>query len=243
MTIINSSSNKQVQLLKKLAQKKYRAQLALFLAEGSRLVCDAIRLGANVVQVYQSQTAFEKQPFENAVVLADKIFDSISDTVNTQGVIATIKIEQKPFSKGNCLILDGVADPGNVGTLLRTASATGFLDVFLCNCADVYSSKVVRSAMSAHFLLNLHVVDLENAFSMVKGMDVYCADMGGEDVFDVKFEQPFALVLGNEANGVSQFSKDNSTKIVSLPMENQLESLNVSVAGGVLMYLSKNIRR
>ena len=240
MTIINSTSNKQVQLLKKLAQKKYRQQYGLYLAEGARLVCDAIRLGAKVEQIYQSQSAYEKSPLENAVVLSDKVFETICDTVNTQGVLATIKVEQKPFSNGNCLILDAVADPGNVGTLLRTAAATGFYDVFLCNCADVYSSKVVRSAMSAHFLLNFHVVDLPTAFQMVKGMSVYCADMNGQNVFQTTFVEPFAIVLGNEANGVSQFSKDNSTEIVSLPMENQFESLNVSVAGGVLMYLSKN---
>ena len=135
------------------------------------------------------------------------------------------------------MVFDGLQDPGNVGTLMRTAVACGFSDIYAVNCVDIYSPKVLRSAMSAHFCLNLHESNsLSEVFESLDGFEIIACDMSGESVFKRKFENNVALVLGNEGNGLSQYSKSNADYCVSLPMENGFESLNVAVAGSVIMY-------
>ncbi|MCM1195266.1 MAG: RNA methyltransferase, partial [Firmicutes bacterium] len=122
-------------------------------------------------------------------------------------------------------------------TLLRTAVACGFSDVYAVNCVDIYSPKVLRSAMSAHFCLNLRESNsLAEVFDKLDELQIVACDMNGGSVFDFEFGNKIALVLGNEGNGLSDYTKANADAIVSLPMANSFESLNVAVAGSVIMY-------
>ena len=247
--VITSYDNAKIAEIVKLSQKKYRNKLRRYFIEGARLVHDAIAHGANIVGMYVAESAAPNFNFDGQIVVADKVFAKISDTVNSQGVLAVVEMVEDSLHKptGNCLVLDGLQDPGNVGTLIRTAAACGFSDIYAANCVDLYSPKVLRSAMSAHFCVKLHELDsIEQAFSLLDGVEIVCADMGGDNAFEANFAPKTALVLGNEGNGLSDYSKSHASRAVSLPMANGFESLNVAVAGSVIMYQiysQSNIRR
>ena len=237
--VITSPDNARIVELTKLSQKKYRRLARRYVIEGARLVSDAIRHGAKVASVYVSESVADSFNFEGQTVVADRVFAKISDTVNSQGVLAVVDMDETELAAptGNCLVLDGLQDPGNVGTLVRTAAACGFTDVYAANSVDLYSPKVLRAAMSAHFCVRLHELDgIEQAFSLLSGTEIVCADMGGSNVFEAEFSGKTALVVGNEGNGLSDYAKAHATRTVALPMANGFESLNVAVAGSVIMY-------
>lgn len=237
--LITSASNPKIVAVAKLADKKYRRQSGQYVIEGVRLVSDAIRHGAMPSGVFVKESVASSFDYPNQTVVSDAVFDKLADTVNSQGVLAVVDIPNQPLTapSGNCLILDGLQDPGNVGTLIRTAAATGFGDVFAVSSADLYSPKVLRSAMSAHFCVRLHQTDdMPQLLNLLQGFDVVAADMSGEDVFSAQLGGKVALVLGNEGNGLSQFCREHVAHKVSLPMANDFESLNVAVAGSVIMY-------
>ena len=237
--VITSLDNTKIVEVAKLSDKKYRRLTNRYVIEGARLVFDAIKHGANVANVYVRESNAQDFDFDNQIVVSDKVFAKMCDTVNSQGVLAVVERTESPLAnpKGNCLVLDGLQDPGNVGTLIRTAVACGFTDIYAVNSVDLYSPKVIRSAMSAHFCIKLHELDsIEQAFSLLKGVETVSAHMGGTNVFSTHFGKRVALILGNEGNGLSDYSMKNATKKVALPMENGFESLNVAVAGSVIMY-------
>jgi len=241
--VITSNSNPQIVLLKKLqSDGKFRKKYGAYCIEGERLVKEAVKFGKKLSSVYVKESVaeyFAAQYGVTPTVVSDAVFAHVSDTVHDQGILATVELPSGGVCAplGNCLVLENVRDPGNMGTLLRTAAAVGISDVYTIDCVDAYSPKVLRSAMSAHFALNLHDGSKEEVFEAVSGNFVVCADMGGDDVFDFTVKQPFALVLGNEGNGLTEFARSHCNATVSLPMKNNIESLNVSVAGSILMYL------
>jgi TrmH family RNA methyltransferase len=244
---ITSSSNAQIVALKKiLSDKKYRTEYGLYAVEGEKLVREAVKYGAAVEKVFIKETLAEKFDFLDGLtveIVADRVFDAIADTVTTQGIIALVKIsDQQPSLTGNALILENLQDAGNVGTLLRTALATDFRDVFLVNCVDVYSPKVTRSAAGATYRLNcVTAASTEEVFAELNGYSILSADMGGTDVFAFQPSGKFAVLVGNEGNGISDFARNNSTQIIAIPMKNQLESLNAAVSGSIIMYaLTRN---
>ena len=106
--------------------------------------------------------------------------------------------------RGNALFLDGIADPGNLGTIVRTANGAGYADVYLRNCADPFAPKCVRAAMSGIFFVRLHIGYDGELFGALGGVPFVCADMAGEDMFSFSPPRPFCLVIGSEANGVSE---------------------------------------
>lgn len=237
--VITSLDNAKVAQVVKLADKKYRKQTGLYVIEGARLVADAVRHGAIITQIFVRESTAENFDFYNAIVVSDKVFAKMSDTVTSQGVVAVVQKQQNDLCapSKDILILDGLQDPGNVGTLIRTAVACGFSDVFAVNSVDLYSPKVLRSAMSAHFCIKLHQCDdFASVLPLLSNVQILCADMDGNNVFCQQFDKQVALVVGNEGNGVSQVARNSAHKVVSLPMENDFESLNASVAGSVIMY-------
>ncbi len=240
--IITSAVNEKIAHAAKLLDKKYRKRYSQYLIEGARLLTDALVHGADVAEIFVKQSVADKFAFEGQIAVADGVFAKLSDTVNSQGVVAVVNCAPDALSapQGNCLVLDGLQDPGNLGTLIRTAAACGFTDIYAVNCVDAYSPKVLRSAMSAHFCLNICQCNaLAPVLDVLRraGVTVVAADMGGDNVFDCRFGTPVALVLGNEGNGLSDEARRGADLTVSLPMRsNGVESLNVSVAGSVIMY-------
>ena len=137
--------------------------------------------------------------------------------------------------QGKSLLLDGVSDPGNLGTIIRTANAAGYADIYLRNCADPFSPKCVRASMSGVFFVRLHI-GAEAVLAALRGMPLICADMRGEDVFAFDPPPVFCLVIGNEGNGVSAEVRALCGYTVKIPMRPTCESLNAGVSAGILMY-------
>lgn len=238
--VITSTDNAKIkEVVKLLTDKKYRKQTGHYVIEGARLVADAVNSYAPIVSFFVSESQQNNFHYDNQIVVSDKVFSKMSDTVNSQGVLAVAaKRDNGNCIRNNALILDGLQDPGNVGTLLRTAVACEFFDIYAVNTVDLYSPKVLRSAMSAHFCLNLFELDsMDELFEELYDYEILACDVQGENVFEHEFRKTkVALVLGNEGNGLSEYSRKNVNKFVSLPMNKNIESLNVSVAGGVIMY-------
>ncbi|HRX13883.1 MAG TPA: RNA methyltransferase [Eubacteriales bacterium] len=243
--MITSTDNQTVKNTKRLLQKKYRVESGMYLIEGEKLVNEAVRFNQKIEYVLCDETnAFCLKEYSFPVFAAKKfVVDSVCEAVTAQGVVAVLKLPDTAVRppKGKCLILDGLQDPGNLGAIMRTAAACGYGDIYLYNSVDPFSPKVIRAAMSAHFALNIYQGDIEEIFSVVKDKcEILCADMGGENVFKIKVCPNHAIVIGNEGNGVSEFSKKNCSKTVAIPMKNGFESLNAAVSAGVIMYELSN---
>ena len=140
------------------------------------------------------------------------------------------------------LVLDRISDPGNLGTIIRTAAATGFHDIVLIECCDPFSPKTVRSSSGGIFYTDFYPVSFEEFYEEVvkSGAKIYIADMAGENIFNMKnIDEKYALVIGNEGGGVADRLKSGAARTISLPMKSQMESLNAGVSASVMMYFLK----
>lgn len=247
MEVITSFNNAFVKRIAKLAQKKYRDECGEFLVEGYRNVSDTAGFAPKSVHaVILSLSAYETygQEFKdfNVTVVSDAVMQKMSATETSQGVLSVNAQKKSETPTGSkCILLDRVRDPGNVGTVLRTALAAGY-DVILNNCADLYSPKVVRSAMSAVLKCRI-AFDMSVSDIKALGYDVIVADMGGTSVFDAPSKSgKYCIVIGNEADGVSREIKDSADSVLSIPQKG-IESLNAAVAAGIMMYALGYMRR
>ena len=250
--VITSISNEKVKFFRALREAAFRKENNCFLVEGANSVKD-IPSTATVRSLYvkeSKQDAFKDilSRFDAEVVtLSDELFDRVSDTVSPIGIAAVVE-KEKPSDiselfANKIIVLDHVADAGNVGAVLRTAVAAGYEQAVFIGSADPYSPKAVRASMSAIFKIRPVFCDI-HSFLCSKNINLYdiiILDMSGEDIFDVETKGKFALVVGNEAHGVSdEFAEVG--KVVSIPMQS-MESLNAAVSAGIAMYvLGRNKR-
>ncbi len=244
--VITSLDNSIIKSFASLKEKKFREQSGRYLIEGYRVVKDALPYLTDP-KVLISESAVEKFYDEfvgvigsdNVTVCSDKVFSKVSETESTQGIVSSAKIivPDKTYQSERVLLLDRVRDPGNMGTIIRTALATEFEEIYCIDCVDPYNPKVVRSAMSAVSRVKLHNISQEDiAILKNNGYTVISADMNGENVFSVKISaKKICLAIGNEANGLSDGVRAMSDIVLSLPMVAG-ESLNAGVSAGVLMY-------
>ena len=243
MKEITSVKNKTVCDVKKLKQKKYRTQTGTFLAEGYRNVCDSMKKA--VPEMLFVEIGFELlvPSCENTYLVTKEVMKEISDTDTPQGIAAVFAVpKEREITSKKILLLNGVSDPGNMGTILRTALAAGFHDIVLDEkCADVYSPKVVRSAMSAVFSLNLvRCKSLEDVIIKLKqsGYQICAAALTEEAVslYETVFLKKTAFMFGSEANGITKDLLELADISYIIPMDKEIESLNVAVAAGISMY-------
>lgn len=252
--IITSTKNQYVKQARSLAKKKFRDETGLFLVEGTNIIKD---MPQNVEVEYLLVTEQRQDEIERFCMLgstndstrlaftraqvyyvSEDVMSYVADTVSPYGICAVCKIPQRTFSmpSGNALILDGVSDPGNLGTILRTAAACNFRDVYLLDTADIYSPKVVRATLGGLFRVNTYTIDQEQALKLMDYTNSVVLDMGGKNILENKPQAPVLLVAGNEAHGVRDILKKSAKNTYSLPMNNDIESLNVAVATAVAMY-------
>lgn len=247
--VIESSSNLIVKEIKKLKEKKYREKERCFVMEGVaslKDIPDNIGVRYFVVSESKQDKYLDIIGSNKYYVFTDKLFDSLTDTVTTAGLLAVIDyFDSKMASpKGNSLILDGIADPGNLGTLIRTAVAMNVTDIYLASCCDLFSPKVLRATMGGIFRANFYRGDIGSVIDAHKDSTLYALDMSGQDLFSISFDTKSAIIVGNEAHGLSDITRQNADKVISLPTENGMESLNAGVAGGIALYfLQRNFRR
>lgn len=230
----------------KLKDKKYRDEYGLFLIEGFKLLRDCIKYGEELESVFVSEDKVSELGVFNLKCAVYEVESSmmkrLSDKVTPQGVVAVVKKRKKELCspKGRALIFENIQDPSNVGAILRTACGAGYNDVYIVGGADAYSPKCMSSGMSAQFVLNIYECSIEEAVEMNKDNEILCCDMGGESIFTFKAQQRHTLVLGNEGNGISETVKEKVHKKIGIPMDNGLESLNVAVSAGIMMYVLSN---
>ena len=200
--------------------------------------------GLSIERVFVSETYVGELPFPESLVVrvSEDVFRHLSDEKTPQGVLCRVRIPETPLvaPTGKCLVLDGVADPGNVGTILRTANAAGYSAIYLTeDCADPYSPKSVRASMSGVFFTKIYRAKRAEILSVLEGIPVIVADMAGENVFSFVAPDKFALAIGNEANGISDELAGIASHTVKIPMQATQESLNAAISAGIIMYVLK----
>ncbi len=240
--ILTSKNNPLIKETAALKDKKGRKEQGLFLVEGRKMAIECQKSRFVVERVFVAESYAGENPFsgEITVRVSDDVFRFLSDEKTPQGILCRVRIPDTGLlaPKGRCLFLDGVADPGNVGTILRTANAAGYDRVYLTNeCADPFSPKSVRASMSGVFFTEICRGDRAEILSLLDGFPIVIADMGGVDVFSFDPPKEFALVIGNEANGVSGEVKKVAAHTVKIPMRNTQESLNAAISAGIIMYV------
>ncbi len=238
--VITSKSNPLIKTVCSLADKKFRKQLGLYLVEGIKPVKECLSAGCEVEKIIC--TTENEALFSEAVVVSESVFKSVSCEKSPQGVLAVVKLPVQELTppKKSCLLLDCIQDPGNLGTIIRTANAAGYSEIYLINCTDAYSPKTVRASMSGIFFVKVFFGEREEVFKALEGVPLICADMDGEDVFSFNPPEKFCLCIGNEGSGISEEVKLKAAYTVKIPMRETCESLNAAVSAGIAMYTLKN---
>ena len=205
------------------------------------MVSECVKSGFENDRIFVSENYSGQAPLaEKTVFVSDDVFKTLSDEKSPQGILCRAKIPSLPLvaPKGKALFLDGVADPGNVGAIIRTANAAGYSEIYLTKeCADPYSPKSVRASMSGVFFTKLYQGERSDILESLKDTPILVADMDGENVFTFNAPGRFALVIGNAANGVSDEVFACATHTVKIPMSETQESLNAAVSAGIIMYV------
>lgn len=238
MREINSKDNRQYKFLKSLLQKKYRQEHKIFPVEGEVVLRE---IKEEPKYLLCSRTYYEENKPDNVTVVADNLFKGLCDTKTPQGIIGYFDfVEKDPgiLTEGKYVYLDGLQDPGNVGTIIRTADALSMDGViFSPDTADIYSPKAVRSTMASLFRVNIYRGSFDDLNRLKKKFTLYSTHLnGGKTLNEVKFADNSILILGNEAGGVREEILNISDENIFIPMKEGTDSLNVAIAGGILMY-------
>jgi RNA methyltransferase, TrmH family len=247
--VITSSQNPKIRLVRSLlGRAKERREAGAFVVEGVRLVEEAEIRGWNFrFALYDSSLNERGSSLVEHLLsreieveeVSEHLMKSLSDTETPQGILAVLTDSRLPIpdSPNFILIPDQIRDPGNLGTLLRTAAAAGVQAVFLPpETTDAFAPKVVRSGMGAHFRLPIQSMKWEKIRREIKDLQIYLADMDGTSCWETDLHQPLTLIVGSEAEGASEEARELATQKISIPMSGDIESLNAGVAGSVLMF-------
>lgn len=247
--IITSKDNEIVKEIKKLKDKKYRKEK--FIVEGLKMIVEAIEYNAKIELIaYREGFGISSIKSEiNArnikiIEISENVFNTLTEVVSSQGILAIIKKEEKSkeidYSQDFIIALDGIQDPGNLGTIIRTADAIDLKQIIVSkDTVDTYSPKVIRSTMGAIFRIN--VLEVENLAKELekakdKGFKVITTSLQtNKSIYDIDYKKSI-VVIGNEANGVSQEVREISDEMVKIPMHGKAESLNASVSAAIMMY-------
>jgi TrmH family RNA methyltransferase len=249
--VITSSQNSRIKLVRTLlGRAKERRDANAFVVEGVRLVEEAVNSSWKVQFALYDETLSERGQSQveslksrgiEVETVSESLMKSLSETETPQGILAVLQLNHLPLpsSPNFVLIPDQIRDPGNLGTLLRSAAATGVQAVLLPpETTDAFAPKVVRAGMGAHFRLPIHSLNWWEIEQLSKsaGLQIYLADMDGRSCWEMDLRQPLALIVGGEAEGASSEARKLANQKISIPMTGKTESLNAGVAGSVLMF-------
>lgn len=257
MNTITSSQNPVIKEIKALKERKHREATGLFFIEGIKFVEEALKEKTGIVRVVISEQLPLNKGGEEILSkvkacgcemfsVPEGLFKEISDTQTPQGILAVISarhcsLEEIIEDNNFLVLLDSIQDPGNMGTIIRTADATGATGILVSKgCVDVYNPKVLRSTMGSIF--HVPICMCENTVETVnmlksQGVKVYAAHLNGKlNYFEPDMKNNITLIVGNEANGISDEVAASANELVKIPMPGRSESLNASIAAGLLMY-------
>ena len=254
MQTITSKDNELIKHIRKLKDKKYRDESNEYVVEGVKLVEEAVKENAKIKQIIVCEDTTRTYEIPTHIMLeiaryecisvSNKIFNIITQVTNPQGIMAIIEKNaqdaQIDYSQDIIVVLDDVQDPGNLGTILRTVDSIGLNQIIVSKgTADAFNSKVVRSTMGAIF--RIKIIEVENLAQAIKEMRKHHFKLmvtslqTKNSIYDIDFNKKI-IVIGNEANGVTKESQDMADEKAKIPMLGRTESLNASVAAGVVMY-------
>lgn len=243
MTIITSKANSVIKNAKKLHQKKYRK--SAYLIEGWHLFEEAVQAGVTIEKVFALESYRDQLvAFPQTIWVSEEILLDLADTQTPQGIVAVIQKEEvglPDLHQGKYLFLEDVQDPGNVGTMIRTADAAGFTGVIVSDkSADIYSLKTLRSMQGSHFHLPIYRMPLVSFVEEAKksNLPILATTLSREskDYRELSSLENFVLVMGNEGQGISSVMAESADQLVHIGMKGRAESLNVAVAAGILMF-------
>ena len=255
--VITSKDNEFVKHVKKLKEKKYREEYGEFIIEGIKMIEEAINEKAKIKQIVvcedcknsggiPSELLYEIAKYD-CVYVNEKVFTQMTDVSNPQGILAIVdksgnKEALIDFKAELFLVLDNIQDPGNMGTILRTADSINLKQILVSKgTSDVYNPKVVRSTMGAIF--RVKVIECEDLLKTIKELkkhkiQIYATDIKTDkSIYDVDYKKS-AIIIGNEANGVSNEILEAADKRIKIPMKGKTESLNAAVATSIILYES-----
>lgn len=250
--MITSTGNAQVKELLQLQKKsKARNERNVFIVEGIKMFSEAPR--NRIEKVFISETLFNRKKQElnldglKVEILSDKVFSHVSDTKTPQGILCIVRQKKTKLEEifaqnpAHLMILDNLQDPGNLGTIVRTAEGAGVSGIILSkDCVDIYNPKTIRSTMGSIYRMPfLYVEDLENTIDEVKKQDikVYAAHLQGKNNYDEEnYKTGCAFLIGNEGNGLRDEIAEKADIWVKIQMQGQVESLNAAIASSILMF-------
>lgn len=255
MQVISSKENEIIKNIKKLKEKKYRDLNNEYIIEGIKIIQEAIQENAKIKQIIicddceKNSNISQEMMYEIAkyecIYVTNKIFTSLTDVKNPQGIMAIIeknysKEEEIDYNQDIMVALDDLQDPGNLGTILRTVDSIGINQILVSKgTADSYNPKVVRSTMGAIFRVKIiECEDLEKTLKEIKKhkFEILVTSLQTENsIYDIKYNKK-VIVIGNEANGVEEKIQNMADVKVKIPMLGKTESLNASVATGIILY-------
>ena len=235
--MIESVNNEKAKYYKKLRDKKFILEFNKYIVEGEHLVGEAYKAGVLEEILCSDDCLFTDI---KCVKLSPKVMRYISNLQSVPRVMGVVKFEQSSQIRGRkIVILDNVQDPGNVGTIIRSALAFNVDTViFSSDSVTLFNDKMVRASEGTIFNMNVVRMDLKDAIDIIKsnGIKLYYADMYGKENLDDMLVSEYALVLGSEGQGISNYIKEVSDSSIRIPINSSCESLNVSVSGGIIMY-------
>lgn len=250
--MITSSSNPQIKRLLQLQKKsKARNEENVFVVEGLRMFAEVPE--ERVEKVYISESLYNKKKHDLNLqnfpheILSDSVFDHVSDTKTPQGILCIVK--RKKYDLDNILkiknphfmVLDNLQDPGNLGTIVRTAEGAGVDAVFMSkDCVDIYNPKTIRSTMGSIYRMPfIYIEDIPQLLNIFRenGVKSYAAHLDGKNSYDKEnYESGTAILIGNEGNGLRDEVSNNADVWVQIPMQGNVESLNAAIAASILMF-------
>ena len=254
MQIITSKDNEIIKNIRKLKEKKYRDTNNEYIVEGLKLIEEAIEENVNIKKIVVCEECLKDSEIEqkflykiakyDCIYVSDKVFGLLTDVVNPQGMLAVIEKEGTEdkinYTENIAVVLDGIQDPGNLGTILRTVDSVGLSQIILSKTSvDAYNPKVVRSTMGAIF--RVKIIESENLVETLKNMKkhkfkvVATSLEGSESIYNMDYNKK-VIVIGNESKGVSKEILEIADARIKIPMLGKTESLNASIATGVILY-------
>lgn len=256
--IITSASNQQMKRIRELLNKgKERKKEKCFVAEGIRMVAETPR--ERLEKIYVSESFYRNPPelrginLSEAIIVQDQVFRQVADTQTPQGIMAIVRQSECELKRilgqeeALVLFLENIQDPGNLGTMIRTAEGAGVTGIVMSrDTVDIYNPKTIRATMGS--LYRMPFVYVEDFCDTIRqagkmGMNIYAAHLKGNGTYDQKdYRRPTGFMIGNEGNGLTKEAADCATDYIRIPMSGQLESLNATVAAAILMYEARRQR-
>ena len=254
MQVITSKDNEIVKNIRKLKEKKYRDLNNEYIIEGIKLIKEAITENVKIKKVIICEECLKEGNIDqkllyeiakyDCIYVNKSVFSLMTDVQNPQGILAVIQKESSEenidYKEDIIIILDGIQDPGNLGTILRTVDSVGFKQIIVSKTtADIYNPKVVRSTMGAIFRVKvIEADDLINTIKTIKKhkFEIIATSLEtSKTIYEINYKKK-AIIIGNEANGVSKELLEMADEKIKIPMLGKTESLNASVATGIILY-------